>query len=272
MDYRFATEFVYKNDRVNDAAQELNIRYDDRVNSLSKLITFAKTYKDKNINVMTDRGVREDFVKSIPDICPNVRVCLYTFNHGAVELLKSNHCKFYFGPLFPAYNWSMLNSLISIGVTDVYIADDLCYDLDDVKSVCSDANVSIRCVLNRIPSTTPYAGNDFKSFIYRPEDMDLLSKYYDIFEFDCGTPYDKMKFDVLSRVFFEQGKWNGDIREINDDIGYEFNDNLLLPELTRYKTVCKRHCDSHSPSFCHKCYKIVNDGQKAMSKTGIIFK
>ena len=48
----------------------------------------------------------------------------------------------------------MLEDIAALGVTDVYIADDLCYDLLNVRKACDKLNLSVRWILDVIPSGT----------------------------------------------------------------------------------------------------------------------
>lgn len=94
--------------------------------------------------------------------------------------------KFYFSPDFPIVNFRLLDYVIQLGVTDVYIMDDLCYNLEKVRAAADKANVRIRLILNRIPSMLLNKGENVRSPIFIPETVDELSKYIDTVEFDSG--------------------------------------------------------------------------------------
>lgn len=95
--------------------------------------------------------------------------------------------KFYFGPDFPIVNYRLLDYAIKLGATDVYIMDDLCYDLKRAHAAAKKANVNIRLVLNHIPSMLINKGEDVRAPIFIPETVDELSKYIDTVEFDSGN-------------------------------------------------------------------------------------
>lgn len=129
--------------------------------------------------------------------------------------------------------YSCLESFINLGVSDVYIADDLCYNLKNVHDICQENNVQMRLILNQVPSMTLDRGINPKAPIFMPKDMDTINPYFDVFEFECGLPYDWAKFDVLYRAWFVNKYWHGQMSEINEDVDMDFHCDaihLVLPQ------------------------------------------
>ena len=79
--------------------------------------------------------------------------------------------------------------MASLGVSDIYISDDLFYNLEKVKQFTVANDIQIRMVLNRAASTSPDRNNDIRGPFVSPRDMDILEQYIDIGEFDCGIGY-----------------------------------------------------------------------------------
>ena len=133
----------------------------------------------------------------------------------------------------------------------MYLADDLCYNLERTYFYCRIKGIKVRMILNRIPSTVPFKGDDPKSPIWMPRDIDLLSKYVDIFEFD--NDLDDAYFDVMFRTWFEKKAWNNNIREINLDLNLDIYDNTMLPIASMKKMRCCRRCSQRVGNVCDVC-------------------
>lgn len=259
--------FKYENEfnGVNKIVKEFDINFiqvTDGINSktsnITALLDFVRKNKDKNINISFPHEISISALELVNEIHKNIYVRLSVEQIGSVAELKKNNIKFFFDSAISAYNYSMLESLLSLGISQLYISDDLCYNMDEVIKTVREKNVKLRCILNRIPSTALDKGINEKSMIYRPEDLPLLDKYFSCFEFDCGEPYDLAKFDVLFRTFFRKGKWNGNLQELNPDVAFRFDDRFIIPEYTVNKLNCERRCCSHYNNGCKKCKQFLD--------------
>lgn len=151
-----------------------------------KLLTFCNQYTDKRINIaITSREMPISQLITLNSIYNNVYIRLDVTQWQYAEKFKAEGIKFFFDYSFAASNFVLLDKLIQMGVTDVYIADDLCYRLEDVANRCAKDDVQIRLILNRIPITIPGAGTDIHSPIFTPRHYDYLNNYIDVAEFDC---------------------------------------------------------------------------------------
>lgn len=270
MSVKLAAPFKIHNRR-NDFIQEFNVYYNEERNSFEKFLEFIELYKDKRINVEFSGNFPMGVVTSINKISDNVYVRLKTEQFVVIDELKINQCKFYFGPDNPVYNYASLESFINLGVTDVYPADDLLYNIQETKNYCQGKNIGMRLVLNKIPSTTIDRGNTYKSQIYSPQNIDVLDKYFDAYEFDCGKRYDWAKFDVLYRAWFERQGWNGDLSEINDDLNLPYPILSVMPEIVAIKMECGRRCNRREIPTCRKCEQYLEIGM-AMAEQSVYLK
>lgn len=71
--------------------------------------------------------------------------------------------KFYFDSSMSIDSFRLLEYVASLGVTDIYITDDLCYNLEMVRRACNKYNIRTRLIINRIPSSRPDKGIDPRS-------------------------------------------------------------------------------------------------------------
>lgn len=240
---------------LNDVATEFNIEYDPEKNDIDKLGDFLETFPDKRINIHIVNGVTKKDVKAIKRQGTNFALRLGKDDLGNVEMLQDLGVRFFFDRDVVAYNRISLSYYISLGVSDVYLADDLWYSLKDTYDRCNKSGVKVRAILNRIPMMWPNRGNDARAMIFRPEDFDLYSPFVDVAEFDCwdedGKVYNFSKSSVLFRTYFEKRRWCGDLGEINSDIFMPVPNEALLPEFTKNKLSCGLRCmDGGS---CKKC-------------------
>ena len=79
------------------------------------------------------------------------------------KILQKNDIKFYFEPKCPATDFRLFEYMCSLGATDIYIADDLCYNLKKVKRAAEHFNVQVRLILDEIPSIVPEKEFDIRA-------------------------------------------------------------------------------------------------------------
>jgi hypothetical protein len=243
---------------------EFNIPYDDHRNKeLDKFLNFLEVYPNTRINIEFLSEVNMEHLGVINKISDNVYVRVKVKDLPFVKQLSEKEFKFFFDNELKAYNYATLNSFIAAGVTDVYIADDLCYNLQEVKDYCEERNVNIRLVLNKIPMTTMDKGSNPTSIMYRPNDTDYLKQYYDTFEFYCGNPYDWRMHEALYTTYFIKREWIGELSELNHDIRLPLNNVTLDDDYSFYRMNCELKCTHGRP--CRKCENLYEMADKMYS-------
>lgn len=222
--------------------------------SLDNLLDFLNEYSDKRINIIFDKDeVNYPILKTISKMEFNFAVKLNSRMMREVKQLKELNIPFYFDNTLAATSLCTLDAMFALGVSDVYIADDLCYNMSQTHALCASKNVKIRLILNRIPNTTSLRGSDYRSVVPLPQDFEALTYYVDIFEIDCGEKLDFAVFDVCYRAFFEKGKWNGNIQEINKDLAYPIYDKSIMPQYSWKRFNCGRRCSKRPNAKCDTC-------------------
>jgi len=230
-----------------------------------KLLSFCNQYSGKRINIaITSSEMPISHLSTLNKIYDNIYVRLNVAQYQYVEKLKEKGIKFFFDYTLPASNFVLLDKLIQMGVSDVYIADDLCYRLEDVSNRCKNSNVQIRLILNRIPSTVPAAGSDIHSPIFTPRHYSQLNEYIDVAEFDCyyefeSDAYNWNMFTVLYKAWFIKHDWYNDLREINLDLEIFYPVRQEMPNFIERKLNCGRQCVYNDR--CHKCETVIELAQ-----------
>lgn len=255
----------FKNNfKLNDEAQEFNIKFDPKKNDFNKLIEFVQEYENKRINIEFPAEVDIPTMRALTKVANNVYVRLFPQDFKYIAELRKNDCRFFPDSMAAATNYTTLESFLSLGVSDVYIADDLCYNIEKVYKICQNNNAGIRLVANRIPLTSFNKGEDRKAPIYRPQDYYFLKLYISTFEFDCVDTITHAvnwnKLEVLYRVWFQEQKWNGDLREINSDLKFYFPNASVIPDFNDYKMDCGRRCSADVKNSCRKCEQFIDIG------------
>jgi hypothetical protein len=155
------------------------------------------------------------------------------------------------------YSYSLLEWVLAHKVKGIYISDDLTYNIEQVYKQCSRQNIKLRVILNRIPAINPLTYTCPTVQVYRPQDFDFLSQYYDVGEFYCGEEYDWTRAEVLYRKWFIEHDWNSDLEFMNVDLRLPYPTQSIPPELTRLRSVCKHRCTMSADNLCSKCKRLL---------------
>lgn len=266
---KICVPFVYKG-QYNDVASEFDIRYVPGVNSGSKLLEFFDTFKDMPINVEFPKGID---IKSIEafKMFDNVRVRVVKESDlSKIRDVSNVGVGFFLDERYSAVNWKQLDDQLSLGCNQIYVKDDLTHDLSSVYNICNTYGVGIRCVLNHVQSTGPYAGLKETDWFVRPEDMPYVYDIYSVFEFDCAydnekSEYEWNKFEALYRTFFDRCKYVGNMQELNFQLGFRLDNEACIDQYMS-RSECGFAC-AHG-STCEKCRHIV-ELSKTMHEKGM---
>lgn len=252
-----------ENDKLNQASELQK----ESINLFDKLINFVEQNQNKRINISVPSGNKNalQHLYGLNKIHDNIYVRLNIYQSSYIEQLKNNNMKFFFDNTVPVTSYSLLDNMIYIGVSDVYIADDLCYNLENVSNRCKQDNVQIRLILNHIPATNSLSFSDVRAPIFTPRHFEALDKYIDVAEFDCfyeqeSDAYNWSMFKVLYNAWFEKHDWYNDLREINLDLEIPYPVRTELPNFIERKLNCGRRC-SYTDS-CNKCEVVKKISQK----------
>lgn len=237
-------------------SQEYNLIFKEKheTHGLNSFVNFCKEYPQTRMNIyFKDFTPSLKLLEELNAACPQ----LYVYLKKPIELPP--HIKFYFEK--PVCSWDQLHYLISLGVSDVYIAGDLTHELPDVRAVCSLHNVNIRLILNKVPDIGPAS---IKSTFYTPQDISLIENYYDTVEFICSPandPFDLIdlnwhKFKMLYRAWFDKKEWDGELSLINDDIHFSYPCSTNLGINFSYKkATCGSKC--RKMRTCNTCESVL---------------
>ena len=107
---------------------------------------FLSTHLEDRFNIFIDTS-EYDFDYAKLKILNAVHKNLYFIIPPKKDLcynLKKNNIKFYFDFNHAATNFRSLEQIANMGVSAIYIADDLCYNLKQVRKACNAYGLELR--------------------------------------------------------------------------------------------------------------------------------
>ena len=230
------------------------------------MVDFLNEYPDKRINIKFKSGIDIKTAKAFRKVSKNVYFRLGPQEILAAKSLSEEKIPFFFDSTLGIGDYNNLQGVInSYNISDIYIVDDLWYNLEEVSKYCHKNNVSIRLILNRIPSTSLLKGKIETTPIFRPNDFTLLSKYIDVGEFDCGNPYNFNKEKVLYDTWYNKHQWFGNLQEINQDLMFPIYNRSLIPDFVNPRIKCNLGCVSRNSS-CTQCEQFIDISKMLASK------
>lgn len=243
---------------------EFNIKFTE-YSSFEELKKFITMYLTHQINVDFEFNEEKYDIESIINLCnefENVYIRIHSWELEYLQDYEENNINYFFDKSMPIYSYSLLEWALSRKTKGIYITDDLTYNLEEVYRQCSEKNIQLRLVLNKIPMTNPLSFVCPSVQVYKPQDYDFLSRYYSVGEFDCGIEYDWVKASVLYKKWFVEHDYNDDLDFMNQDLMLPYPTKSIPPELTRLRAVCQHRCTMRSENLCSKCKRLLLTGYK----------
>lgn len=245
-----------------DQADEYTIKYSKK-NDI--LITFLEENKDKTINLTIEEKLDDvDYktLKAIYSTFSNFRLRFEFYDSSEIENIVECGVPFFFGNR--VNNWDEFLGLIDLGVTDIYIVEDMCFDLERVAEIAQKENVKLRTYANVAQSTwkdTP----GIKKFWIRPEDVSIYEQYIDVIEF-FGTP---QQAGILLKVYKDIKKWFGPLKEIIIGLEDGLDSRYIVSEFATRRVGCQKNCLKGGK--CRICNRVI-ELSKVLEKNNLIVK
>ena len=239
----------YKGCRMLSKADEIIIPYTEKN---PQLLKFAKKYKKARIVADCTSLAEEEFLNSI-DIFKlaskdgEFAVMLNYSQKSVLHDLDESNVKYFFADRVNTID--KLTGFIKLGVSDVYITDELGFYLAEIAQRCHDNNVNIRVYPNVAQSSSEIPGDTFKYFYIRPEAIPQYESYVDYLEF--FGPLDRQS--VLFKIYKEQ-QWLGSLNTLIIGLDTEIPNICIVPYFDSARTNCKKRCSTNQS--CEVCSNI----------------
>ena len=216
---------------------------------------FLQTEEWKKLNAIQEKYPEFNFAVCFKGVC--------TFQEAPDALqhcIKELKIPFFTGCI--ATNFDQLQYLCNLAVSDVYLAEDICFDLKRARAVCDHYKVQIRAFPN-VGQCSVKSGPALKKFFIRPEDVEEYSDCIDTLEF--WGPLDRQ---VTLLQIYKKGIWFGDLKDLILDFDLSFDSKTIMPDFARVRKNCGRKCiKGERCSICDTMYRI---NQKLADKNIII--
>ena len=233
---------------------EINIDYNPKDTTLGQ---FMQKHKDQRINIYinhVDDFIANDRVKLFNQLVidnPDIDFALVlpgiknnSKAEEAYNIIKEYNIKYYFFEMVT--NWDMLWGYIVYNPSDMFIAEELGFELDTVAEVLHSFGIKIRAFANVAQSSWKHTPA-LKKFFIRPDDIDIYEQYIDVIEF-----FGKEKsIETLYRIYAIDKKWAGPLNEVISDFDSDIDSRFIIPIFAEKRLSCGRRClKGHSCQVC----------------------
>lgn len=259
--YEFRRDRKYLNE-----IDQLIIRY----HSSNNLINFLDEHQNQRI-IFNIENVDELFNEKEFQIFKMLKRMNQKYNHwtlrfpnyfesplseNRIKLLQKEEIPFFFNTCIN--NWDTLQGFLNFGVSDIYVTDELGFELDEVAKKAHKQNVKVRVFPNIAQSswkTTP----DLKKFFIRPEDIEEYNSFVDVCEFYETDTMQSVQLDVLYKAYAIDQRWFGRLSEIILDFNADLDGRFTHPLWISRRIRCGKKCFKNS--MCDLCTTIAELGQ-----------
>lgn len=256
--------FKYYNQCPLDKASEVIIKYTEKE---PNLINYIKTSKIKVVADVTQYKDLKDSI-NIFEACLNISnkftLKISLSQSEFIPLLMEKNINFFFAE--GADTWDKLHSFILNGVSEVYITNELGFDIIRVSDVCKKFDIKVRVYPNIAQTSAIYSQNldTFKFFYIRPEDAELYEEYVDVFEF--YGPVDRQ--EVLYKIYEINKNWPDDLSILILGLKCNVISDTINPALGGRRLSCKKKCNAFECIACDNALYLA----KELADMNIVFK
>ena len=257
---KFAIPYTRKFNHFDRDDYQLNINYRPNIKALD---AFIEKFKDKRINLIISLEATQEFTFEEQRDLTVLQILVEKYSETKIVACFPYYTKYIENKLnemnIPHYyqeqvkNWSRYRGFLSLNVTDIFIAEELCFDLSAVRIAALENNKNLRCYCNVSQSSwadTPA----LKTFFIRPLDIQLYGQFIDTFEF---YNININILNVMYEVYAIKKHWFGPIKEIITNYNSEEEDERFLPGIFGEKRLdCRLKCIRNN-SDCQICNRVV---------------
>lgn len=162
-------------------------------------------------------------------------------------------------------DWTMLDAMKNMGVSDIYLVEDICFELDKAAKVLHEAGIKIRVFPNVCQSSVSTTDTHaLKTFFIRPEDVAVYESYVDVMEFFGRDDQIKTYYEIYAK----NKRWLGDLNEMIIDFNDSVDSRGLSHIFAQQRIKCGKKC--MKGSSCNLCQKFA-DLSKVMLENDLVF-
>lgn len=173
--------------------------------------------------------------------------------------------------LNPISDWDTLVGLAGLKPTDLYITNELGFDLQRVAEFLHKNNIQVRCIPNICQSQWKNT-HSFKTFFIRPEDVVIYEPYVDVLELydNVNQSIDKNVIDLYYQLYAIDKKWNDCLHMLI--FNYRIEDTIHNDIINRYgfhakRIKCRKKClKGGKCNYCDAIFQFNKRHQEVLEK------
>lgn len=148
------------------------------------------------------------------------------------------------------YNWDELNEWLRRGVSDVYISNDMAFDISACVEATHSYEVQVRLIPNRAQHFN-WRNHDIRTFFIRPEAVPFYEEYDNIvFEFYEHPDIPLTRTAVLYEIY-ESHVWRGPLNRIIMGLDVSTEGEYITNSFDKVRMRCKKRCEKGG--ICSLC-------------------
>ena len=187
-------------------------------------------------------------------------LCFPKYSKELEQSLSDQNLPHYYNDFIT--DWDRFNGFLHLNVTDIFIAENLAFNVKILSSAAKKHDKSLRSFCNVCESSWDETSS-IKTFFIRPEDINLYENYIDTFEFYTDDR-NAARLNVLYEVYAKDKKWFGKLNEII--VGYEGEEDsrFIIPLFGEKRLDCDKRC--MKDGSCRICDRIIELGKTLEDK------
>lgn len=218
--------------RYFDEVQEIEIKYSKEDLTVPE---FLEKNRNKTVILTVEHPEDIDRISNLATRYTNIKIKVDLDNKELTDAAMHSGVPYFFSTMVD--DWDTFIGIVNLNPTDVYIVNELGFELDKVASIAHQYNTQIRVFPNVAQSKwakTP----DIKKFFIRPDDISLYEPYVDVIEF-FGH---EQQLSIYYEAYAHDGKWFGQLNEIINDFYSDIDSRNILPIFGSTRIKCGKRC------------------------------
>lgn len=246
---------------------EINIKFDPE--DMELMFDYILEHKHQRINakIVNERDIYtydlfekfEAFKDDNPDV--DFAIILPKYDSNLAKLCGQKELKFYFDVV--VRDWETFNSFIQLGVSDIFLVEQMMFEIKDASAAAHKAGVRVRTFPN-IAQRKYDETTSIKSFFIRPEDITLYEGLVDVMEI---YTVEEINEDVVFEIYREDKMWWGPLKEIIIGLASDIDGRYIIPRFGDRRLNCGRKC--FKGQRCDVCETVEQLG-KNLEKAGLL--
>lgn len=251
---KFAISYVDTFRHFNEV-DEVIFNYNETDDLVSLITSKLKNQEQKAIIALNE--VEQELNEILPILLKiqqehsNMAVIIDFFEQREwIDTLQENEINFIFSDY--ARNLSVLAAMYRMGASEVYLAEDICFNLRKLQTYRSKGlKFRIWPDIAQLPAGTKKVLEPLSGFFVRPEDVSLYEKLVDTMEFMRSGTQVNVTYEV-----YQRGQWLGHIEDIILDLDVNLDNSTVVPLFGTQRLGCQKRCLLFGCDVCDRTQEL----------------